>query len=107
MMKLMSMVMSFELGSAATVTDVDGSEIEIEDTLFTVYELEEDTFTTSWFTLDDRVMGGKSYSYINYESATSTGFPNGYGKFYGTASSEGGGFSLISNIDYGSEDSNS
>lgn len=99
MMKLMSMVMSLELGLAATVTDVDGKSIEIEDTLETVYTMDSTDFDTEWYTMDDRVMGGASYSYINYESATSDFFPNGYGKFYGTANSTGGGFSLIANID--------
>ena len=102
----MSMVMSLELGSAATVTNVDGNEMDIDDTLMTVYEMQNANFATSWYTLDDRVMGGKSYSYINYESTASGIFPNGYGKFNGTSSSDGGGFSLISNIDYGPEDSN-
>ena len=103
MIKLMSMVMSLELGQAATVTDVDGNSISIEDTMLKIYEMGPDDFSTSWYTLDDRVMGGASYSYINYESTTSTGFPTGYGKFYGTASSVGGGFSLISNHDMGPE----
>ena len=46
-------------------------------------------------------MGGQSYSYSDYESTTSTNFPNGYGKFYGTASSDGGGFSILSNRNLG------
>ena len=37
-------------------------------------------------------MGGAPYSYIEYQ--------NGYGKFYGTASSDGGGFSKVGQIDY-------
>ena len=45
-------------------------------------------FDDQWNTGDDRVMGGQSYSYTNYDS-------NGYGKFYGTAVGEGGGFSLV------------
>ena len=83
----MSLVMSMEIGELATVTDVDGNEIEIEDDLYTVYTLDEDTFDDTWETTDDRVMGGGSYSYSEYE--------NGYGKFYGTAVEEGGGFSMI------------
>ena len=98
--------MSLELGSAATVKNVDGKEIEIEDTLLTVYSMDSAGFSTSWYTLDDRVMGGKSYSYSNYESTSSGIFPNGYGKFDGIANSEGGGFSLLSNIDFGPEESN-
>ena len=38
-------------------------------------------------------------SYSKYESTSSGIFPNGYGKFSGTAKANGGGFSLISNID--------
>ena len=41
-------------------------------------------------------MGGKSYSYVDLE--------NGYGKFYGIASSDGGGFSAVGTVDY-SQDS--
>ena len=44
-----------------------------------------------WVTGDDRVMGGKSYSWCDLES--------GYGKFYGIASSDGGGFSTCRMID--------
>lgn len=37
-------------------------------------------------------MGGASYSYVELE--------NDYGKFYGEASSDGGGFSLVGTSDY-------
>ena len=47
-MKLMSFIMSMELGHAATVTDVDGNQIEIEDELFTIYKLDEGTFNDVW-----------------------------------------------------------
>ena len=46
MMKLMSLVMSLELGTAATVTNVDGDQIEIEDTLLTIYEMSSTDFST-------------------------------------------------------------
>ena len=49
-------------------------------------------------------MGGKSYSYSNFESSSTGIFPTGYGKFNGTASSDGGGFSLILNINQEDED---
>ena len=49
-------------------------------------------------------MGGQSYSYSDYESTSSTNFPNGYGKFYGTASSDGGGFNILSNRNLGPEE---
>jgi hypothetical protein len=88
MMKLMSLVMSMELGQTATVTDVDGKSIDIEDDLFTVYTLDETTFEDTWLTMDDRVMGGQSYSYSQYDQSV--------GLFNGTAVEEGGGFSLIS-----------
>lgn len=90
----MSLVMSMELGQLATVTDVDGNEIEIDDNLTTIYTLDEDTFDDTWETTDDRVMGGGSYSYSKFE--------NGVGVFYGTAVSEDGGFSMINQ--YRSED---
>ena len=45
-------------------------------------------FDEQWNTGDDRVMGGKSYSYTNYETG-------GYGKFNGTAVGDGGGFSIV------------
>ena len=42
----MSLVMSLELGTAATVTNVDGDQIEIEDTLLTIYEMSSTDFST-------------------------------------------------------------
>ena len=83
----MSLVMSMELGQAATVTDVDGNQIEIEDELFTIYQLDQATFNDVWQTTDDRVMGGQSYSYSQFDK--------GVGLFNGTAVEEGGGFSMI------------
>ena len=84
----MSLVMSMEIGQTATVTDVDGKSIEIEDDLFTVYTLDESSFNTTWMTMDDRVMGGGSYSYSQFDKSV--------GLFNGTAVAENGGFSLIS-----------
>ena len=40
-------------------------------------------------------MGGASYSYVELE--------NDYGKFYGTASSDGGGFSGVGTTDFSQE----
>ena len=96
MMKIMSTVLSVQMGSGAIVTDSTGEEVEIEDTLHSVYTMDADTFDDTWYTVDDRIMGGASYSYVEYE--------NGYGKFYGTASSDGGGFSKVGIVDY-SQDS--
>ena len=62
-MKFMSLVLSLEAASAATVTDVDGNSIEIEDSMLNIYSMDESSFATTWFTMDDRVMGGQSYSY--------------------------------------------
>ena len=92
MMKLMSLILSLRAGLAATVTDVDGDSIEIEDSLMTMYTMDEDSFDSTWFTMDDRVMGGQSYSYSQYK--------DGWGIFNGTAVGEGGGFSLISTINF-------
>ena len=94
MFKLMSVFLSMQMGETATVTDSEGNTIEIEDEFLTVYTIPSDnaTFQTQWHCVDDRVMGGKSYSYVDLE--------NGYGKFYGIASSDGGGFSAVGNIDY-------
>ena len=50
------------------------------------------TMEDQWATSDDRVMGGASYSYFEYE--------NGYGKFYGDAVAAGGGFSKVSSTDF-------
>tara|TARA_B110000285_G_C14823845_1_gene467758 strand:+ start:79 stop:396 length:318 start_codon:yes stop_codon:yes gene_type:complete len=97
MMKLMSLVMSMEIGQTATVTDVDGNSIEIEDDLYTVYTLDEASFDTTWFTTDDRVMGGGSYSYSQFDKSV--------GLFNGTAVAENGGFSLISTVDSENRDS--
>ena len=75
------------------MTDVKGDSIEIEDTLYTVHELDEAKFKDTWTTADDRVMGGKSYSYATYDNAC--------GVFNGTANDDGGGFSIIrKNGDY-------
>ena len=92
-MKLLSLVLSLELGSTATtVTDTTGATITISDTLNDVYTVQEDGFNDFWHTTDDRIMGGQSYSYVNYE--------NGYGVFNGTAVSEGGGFSNTGTTNY-------
>ena len=92
MIKLMSLVMSMEIGQAASVTDVDGKSIEIEDELFTLYTLEESEFENTWMTMDDRVMGGGSYSYSQFDTYQG----ENVGLFNGTAVAENGGFSLIS-----------
>ena len=56
----MSFLMSLmDFGQAQTVTDVDGNQIEIEE-LKTIYSLDQATFDQTWFTADDRVMGGQS-----------------------------------------------
>ena len=77
------------MGSAATVTDSSGESVEIEDDFFTLYSIPGTTteFDAQWRKTDDRVMGGKSYSEVELE--------NGYAKFHGTASSDGGGFSNV------------
>lgn len=98
----MSIAMSIEAASTATVINAWGNEMEIQDDLYQVYDIEQSSF--AWYTLDDRVMGGKSYSYSNFESSSTGIFPTGYGKFNGTASSDGGGFSLILNINQEDED---
>ena len=60
MMKLMSTVLSVQMGSAATVTDSTGNVVEIEDELLSVYTMPSTSteFENQWFTTDDRVMGG-------------------------------------------------
>merc|ERR1712086_369630 len=92
-MKLLSLLLSLELSSAAsTVTDVNGDSITISDETGTVYTIQEDGFDDFWHTTDDRIMGGASYSYVQYE--------DGYGVFNGTAVSDGGGFSNTGTTDY-------
>ena len=91
----MSAILSLGMGSAATVTDFTGAVVEIEDEFKTMFSLASKT-DNSWETVDDRVMGGKSYSWCDLE--------NGYGKFYGTASSDGGGFSYCSQTNFTDSD---
>ena len=94
MFKLMSAVLSLKIGSAATITDSTGATVEIEDQLDSIYSFpsSESDFDNHWYIVDDQIMGGKSQSYVEYE--------NTYGKFYGTANSDGGGFSSVRTTDY-------
>ena len=88
MLRLMSAILSLEMGSATIVTDFTGAEIEIADEFKTMFSLasKTDDSNKSWETVDDRVMGGKSYSWCDVDSSN--------GKFYGTSSADGGGFSV-------------
>ena len=54
----MSTILSIQILNAASVIDVNGDSVEIEDDLYTVYSLDQNTFTETWNTADDRVMGG-------------------------------------------------
>ena len=85
MIKNLALLLSIQTAYQATVTDVNGESIEIEDSFFPIYEINQANFDETWSTTDDRVMGGQSYSYVNYDS-------NGFGLFNGTANDDGGGF---------------